>query len=388
MIVIFLSICQFGLLVLCYYLQIMTYPLAWKTKESVFLAADTAITTISEEKLNLGIKESSFGQENFLDEEEGRMVEERVVKLFLRKNIGITFAGNYILALKVTTIFYKKINEGCEIREALNEALFLNPIPNNKSLEFIVGYYENKPKLLYFNSKIGSTIKEGEGIIQIGNPLEVHKKLTEEWVNDTSNSQAKPEVQLVAILGVLQSYNLFSPQMERGIGGAFCGLRISKDGGFWQPDILYMDYAVSQGKLVSTGFRHDSLVINSPNIGRSRCLASYTFDMTQDRVYEQTKKAVEKGRKFHMNSQFEYIIMVHVQNVALTIVEMQRKNKHEFIWIESIKDDQEQGTKITLFPEMRAIANRPKEKEGLIIIPYRKPKKGQKIPVKHISKDI
>lgn len=361
----------------------MTYALAWKNKENVFLSADTAITTISNDELTLRIKETAFGQDNFLDEAKSRMVEEAVVKLFLIKNIGITFAGTYILALKVTTTFYKKIEEGFSVKEALNEALFLNsPIPNDQNLSFIVGYYQDGPKLLHFDSHVGSTIREDEDIIQIGNPHEFHRKLTEEWVEDINNLTTTSELQLVTMLGVLQSYNLFSPQMERGIGGTFCGLNISKEGGFWQPDILYMDYGISQGKLVSTGFRHDCLVINSPTLGNSRCLASYTFDMTQEYVYEQTKKAVEKGRKFHKNAKFEYIVLAHVQNLTLTVIEMKRENKHEFMWISNLEDDNGKGAKIALFPEMRALVNRSKEKGGLLIVPYRKPRKGQKIPPK------
>lgn len=359
----------------------MTYALAWKSGSEVFLAADTALTTTSSESLELDHPISSFGQNNFLGETRTTKTEERIHKLFLKNNIGITFAGNYGRALEVITTFYKKIDTGLSIIDSLNEALSLYPVTTSCNLQLIIGYYENGPKLLSFNAQKNFHVIEDQDIVQIGCPSEAHKDLTEEWIdltNSVSSIENNAATRLTAILGILQSYNYFSPQMDRGVGGAFCGLYIGQGGGSWQPDILYTDYGIGRGKLVSTCFRHDCLVINSPTIGQSRCFVNNLIGISQDYAYQQALKAVQKSRKPQSNAEFQYIVFINFQNRALTLVEMKRQHKHELVWIKPFKDSSGVGTEIALFPEIRSIIKR--DRLGLVIISYKEARRGQRIP--------
>ena len=359
----------------------MTYALAWKSDSEVFLAADTALTTTSSEQLKLDLSISSFGQNNYLEEKKTRKTEEKIHKLFLKKNVGVTFAGNYRRALEVVESFYKKIDTGLSIIDSLKESLFLYPITASNNLQLIVGYYKNGPKILSFNAQNDFSIIEDQDIAQIGCPSETHKDLTEEWIDQTNNIFPIgniAELRLTAILGILQSYNYFSPQMDRGIGGAFCGLYIGQDGGKWQPDILYTDYGIRQGKLVSTCFRHNCLVINSPTIGQSRCFVNNFLEISQDYAYQQALKAVKKGKKLQSNAEFQYIVFINFQNATLTLVEMKRQHKHELLRIKPFKDGFKTGTEIALFSKMQSIIKR--DRPGLVIIPYKRARREQRIP--------
>ena len=166
--------------------------------------------------------------------------------------------------------------------------------------------------------------------------------------------------------------------MDKGIGGAFCGLYIGQDGGKWQPDILYTDYGIRQGNLVSTCFRHNCLVINSPIIGQSRCFVNNFLEISQDYTYQQALKALKKGMKIQSNAEFQYIVFMNFQNATLTLVEMKRQHKHELVWIKPFRDGSRTSTKMALFPKIQSIMKR--DRTGLVIIPYKRARREQRIP--------
>jgi len=357
----------------------MTYALAWKTKSEVFLAADTALTSVPDPR-TAHVTESSFGQKHVSHERQDRKVEERILKLFLKKNIGLTFAGSYGLALRVVSSFFEEIDKNKSPREALDSALFINRIRDGESLQLVIGYFDDEPRILSFNMDGDFKVQEDARLVQIGNPLPVHKGLTNTWIADVSSKIIhNPEAHLSALLGIFQSYNLFSPQMERGIGGAFCGLYVDQTGGHWQPDILFMEYGGQREKHVSTCFRHDCLVINSPTIGQSRSFTNFLPPQTQDYAYAQARKAVVKGDRLHRRAEYEYIVMLAVETLTVTVIEMQRKLQHALIWLKHIANETGEGTRVSIFPKLRKIMS--DTGTGLTVVSYIKPN------IKSIPKD-
>lgn len=345
----------------------MTYSLAWRSDKEIYMAADTAITS-SGDFLGLNTQESSFGQEHFLNKDKSQSVEESVVKLFLKDNVGMTFAGSYGLAIRLAQSFYEEIAKGVKPLEALKFSLFSNPPIENENIQLAIGYIDNGPKLITYNAKPDSGIEENHKIIQLGNPLNFHKDLSEDWINDLINSSYSADLGLTAMLGVFQSYNLFSPQMERGIGGAFCGLYIDDLGGHWQPDILFIEDGGKRPKLVSTCFRHECLVINSPTIGKSRCLMSYIPPLSMEFLQLQTRKAVIKGKMLSQKAEFEYIVILNVEGVTITVIEMKRNRKHGIIWIEPHQDEKGSYFEISLFYKIRKLLRRTAP--GLVVLHY------------------
>lgn len=350
----------------------MTYALAWRTPNEVFMAADSAMTTRGE-NITPMTQESSFGEGHFVDDQRSVVVEERVVKLFLRNNVAITFAGSYRLAINIITSIYDHLGSEMSPRAALEAALFTHRFPQGETVQLAIGYFDTQPRLISFNSNGDLLIREDEQIVQIGNPLPVHRNLSENWIRDVAyEADAEAGMRLSALLGVFQSYTIFSPQMERGIGGSFSGLYVDSQGGRWQPDILFIEYGSERGKIVSTCFRHNCLVVNSPTIGQSRCLMSYTLPADMRLLLGQTQKAIEKGRKLRLNAEYEYVVIFHAGKVNITLIEMQRNRKHTLIWLQPLTEERRSGLQLTIFPALKKILNRTEP--GLFVAHFAKSK--------------
>lgn len=354
----------------------MTYALAWKSRDAVFLAADSVLTVdvdptdVDSTKLPF-IKESSFGQKHI--QGDSKKVEERAVKLFLKENIGITFAGRYGLAIQVAKSFYEKIKEGFEPEEALGNALFLNsPFPKGADLQIAVAYYNSKPQLLYYNSLEGSKVNTDKRIVHMGSIPEPIKKLNQEWISHIDSRIINSPRQLLASqLGFLQSSNIFNSLLDVGIGGAFSGLYVDRGGGSWQPDIIFIE----DDKHVSTCFRHDCLVINSPVIGQNRCFLTYLPPKSKKDLLEQCSKAVQKGMRLRDGCEFEYAVISGKKGKPLVLIEMNRENRHRMIWLEHFLDktNGSSGTDITKFPELREIFRKYKDQAKMFYFPFQKP---------------
>lgn len=347
----------------------MTYALAWKSKNEVFLAADSALTTSAPTKPYSD--KSSFGQKHIRDDLKN--VEEKSTKLFLKNKIGITFAGRYELAIRVTKSFYEKIEEGFNYKKALKNAIFLNsPFPEGANLQLTVAYYDGKPHLLSYNSLEGSKITTDKKIVHMGSIPEPLKRLNEEWMlHMIPQAVNDPKQLLVSQLAFLQSSNIFNSLLDMGIGGAFSGLYIDQRGGSWQPDTIFID----DDKYVSTCFRHDCFIINSPIIGQSRCFLTYLPPKLIGELREQVSKAMQKGEKLKHSGEFEYAVISGKKGRPLVLIEMNRQNKHKLIWIEPDLDPSGKnlGMTISKFPELREIFRKHKDQALMFYFPFEKP---------------
>lgn len=354
----------------------MTHVIAWKTEKEVFMVADTAITT-SGEDLKLDLKESSFGTKHFINNPGNKKVEERVVKLFLIKGVAVGLAGNYALALQVITTFYENIKKNIQPKEALEHAIFFHRFPKGKSIQLIIGYYDNGPQTISFNEEGDFKIVFNSPLIQIGNPLPVHKEYTSEWVNHIKLNGRNPEINLASFLGIVQSYNVFSSQIHRGIGGAFCGLYIEQGHASWQSDILYIVYGGEKESLVGTFFRDERFIISSPILGQSRCLMSHIMRQSQEELYRGSVKAIEKAESVFSEVKFNFVVILARDTFGVIVIDMNKKRKHDLLWLKPAGNSK--TTSFVVFPSLKKILLTMNS--GLTVIPYIKSK--QKYPVKN-----
>src|SRR3989344_4599462 len=191
----------------------MTYALGWRTERAVFLAADSALTTCE----NIDAPDrprSSFGEAHFQDS--SRRVEERMPKLLLRKNIGVTFAGNVQLAVQIIQTFHAEIDKGSSPRDALQWAVGIhNPQPTDRTATIVIGYHANQhPHLLTFNSQGDHTIREDEVLVQAGSLHPDYKAFTEfSLAHILPGTVFEPERHLASMLGIFQTYSVFDQLM-------------------------------------------------------------------------------------------------------------------------------------------------------------------------------
>jgi hypothetical protein len=346
----------------------MTYALGWKTENEVFLSADTAITTYSDDP-ELEFDVTSFGENHVADSE--KKVEERLVKLFLKDGIGLTFAGNVRLAFKIAETFYKEIESGSTPKEALQWSINLhNPRPTDKVVKIIIAYYQGgHPYLLSFNSQDDHKIREDEVLIQVGSMPKAFIESTKKWISTaTLNTQHKPALHLTAMLGVFQMYSIFGNLITTGVGGAFAGLYIDEHGGNWQPDIMFIMHR--QG-LVSTCFRNGCLVVNSPMLGTYRCFISCFPSGSLEVIKTQASEGLRRGVEVQREAKFDFVIIVDMKGMTLTLVEMQKNRKHELLWLKPYENAEGKGTEIATFPELLKVIE---GKSQIKNIPYSSPK--------------
>lgn len=347
----------------------MTYALAWKTDTDVFLAADTALTTyLPTAKLHL--KSSSFGYDHVQTDK--KVVQESAVKLFLKNAIGIAFAGRYELAVSVAKSFYEKRDEGHSHLEALKNALFLNsPFPKDATLQLAVGYYENGPHLLTFDSLKGTDIRDDQRIVHMGNVPDPMKEVAENWIFEIiTNITNDPAQLLVSAIGFLQSSSIFDNLLEIGIGGAFTGIYVNQNGGKWQPDVIFIE----DEKYVGTCVRHDCLVVHSPVIGQSRCFSTYLPPRTKEDLLAQVEKAKQKARKVRDSGEYEFAVVRGESGKPLVLLELRRNTKHALLWLKPFKDEHgHKGMTLSKFPELRKIFREHKGHALMFYYPYERP---------------
>lgn len=320
----------------------------------MFLAADSALTTLGSND-EPDRPRSSFGESHY--QAPLRKVEERMPKLLLRKNIGVTFAGNVQLAVQIIQTFHAEIDKGSSPKNALEWSVGMHhPNPTDRNVTIIIGYYSHqRPHLLTFNSQDDHAIREDEILVQAGSLHPDYKDFTEfSLAHILPGTVFQPERHLASMLGIFQTYSLFDELMEHGVGGAFSGLFVDESGGKWQPDILF----ALGDKLISTCYREDCLLVGSPTIGESRCLLAYLPPKTKEEIWQQTAKAVEQGKKVQSEARFNFVVMPNNERKTLTLIEMLKNPKHAFLWLQPFAKNGRTGTTVALFPQLQNILER------------------------------
>lgn len=333
----------------------MTYALGWRTEKAVFLAADSAVTTFGSDDAP-DMPRSSFGESHYQDS--SRKVEERMPKLLLRKNIGVTFAGNVQLAVQIIQTFHAEIDKGSVPKIALKWAVGMHhPKPTDKTVTIIVGYYSDQhPHLLTFNSQDDHSVREDEVLVQAGSLPKNHRDFTEfSLAHILPGTVFEPDRHLASMLGIFQMYSVFDELMDHGVGGAFSGLFIDEAGGRWQPDILF----ILPDKMISTCYREDCLLVGSPTIGESRCLIAYLPPKAKAEILKQAEKAIEQGKKVQKEAVYDFVVLPNGEKKTLTLIQMQKNPKHAFLWLQPFSKDGRTGTSIARFPELQAIQEEP-----------------------------
>ena len=348
----------------------MTYALGWKTEHEAFLAADTVITTRGD-SVALNREQTSFGEKHHKDAR--HKAEESYLKLFLKSNVGVSFAGDVRLARDMIKTFYEEIEgKGSTPLDALKWSVSTHcpsPLPVDESVVLIVAFYtDGHPRLLSFNSQNDHKIREDEVLVQAGSMPKNYKEFTEFALTGiVPNTHGKPNHHLASMLGIFQAYSIFDSLLaSSGVGGAFSGLYIGASGGSWQPDILYL----LPDKLVSTLFRNDCFLIPSPTIGASACFMSYIPPKPMSEIEKQTQEAVEEAKGVMKEAKFDFAVVVDKEGETLTLLDMQKNREHEYLRLSWFERDEGKGIRVSQLPQLEEII---KKKTLFKNIPYMKP---------------
>lgn len=218
----------------------MTYCLGWKTKNSVFIAADSAVTIPSASALNTPL--SSFGEVSYRDN--ANHVYEGLLKICVVGQTIVAFSGCVQTAINVIKTFQEVVNVDQNILEGLKRAVLSSgPYTKDNDIALILGYYDkNGPILISYNHDGKRSIDDHDHCVQIGSAGSIYRVSSEIVIRTFLQGNLGDEHMLAAVTAVLQSYGIFDQMMRMNVGGVFFGASADSNGVSWQRDTSYFLY--------------------------------------------------------------------------------------------------------------------------------------------------
>ncbi len=218
----------------------MTYCLGWKTKDSVFIAADSAVTIPS--ALEPSTSLSSFGEISYRDNI--NHVYEGLLKICIVDRAIVAFSGCVQTAITVIKTFQEIVKVDPNILEGFKRAVLSSgPYKENNDIALILGYYgKDGPILISYNHDGKRTFNDHDQCVQIGSVGSIYRVSSEIVIKTFLQGNLGDEHMLAAVTAVLQSYGMFDQMMKMNVGGVFFGASSDSNGVSWQRDTSYFLY--------------------------------------------------------------------------------------------------------------------------------------------------
>lgn len=312
----------------------VTYCIGYKSATSVFLIADSIITSGKKEEIEEAFGDfTTFGESVANDE---LTVQERTMKVYkLPSNVLVTFAGDVSIAREALSIYKKQLQEGFSPIEAFEFVIAAGPFPN---IELLIGFIENEqPKLYSYNFNKNGLLKEEHGPVHLGSGRD-HEFLTRktelfsEFIIEESFSDGK---QLVYMLAFLQNFAMKNQMIPLGVGGFFYGGFVNINGVQRMSNTTYLMYAVTEKngerKLylnyqISLTRKGDLLLVSSTFVDHERL---FIEEIDEEDVYDinTLKRRVNELRDDFWGGKVKFTVLLNQLNYGFIICFMENPNK-------------------------------------------------------------
>lgn len=219
----------------------MTYCIAWKSKDSVFVVADSARTVESVHNIVLEKQQSAFGETSI--NEEGKVIEEYIHKLFqIERKVIVGFAGNVDIALETIDTFQKYFDHNNVV---LSFERSINSVrtENGWDVQFLLGFVDKgEPKLYSFNVDNNGILQEEFGLVQIGSMASSspYSYLAVKFYNEHLAKLRSSEQQFYQALSFFQHLGLHDHTFKYNAGGIYSGALVNIKGAKWMEDTAYI----------------------------------------------------------------------------------------------------------------------------------------------------
>lgn len=358
----------------------MTYCIGVKSAEVVYLAADSAVTSSDEPR----IERTSFGEKHsmYRGPSTGRYVQEGKLKLYSMDRVAITFSGDVDVGEFVVRQLQSAIAAGNDLFAAFNEATSSRAVA--EKAKFVLAFLRNGMPTLAESTPEGATIHENDGtLIQFGSINSAYQDLTRKLVDSIRERSTSPPRFIAQLLAILQSYGTHDYLIEQGVGGGFCGLYLDHHGVHWQPDMFY---SIIHPQLETVGYvgslvREEvwclftTLISECPIFAHRR--DNESAEIARQRVSDVSYELTEKFD----NGVFDYAAILNIGRHIVCVVEMLGNRDHELIRIEPHPKIQntlgvywspELLSKINTIPQQEGVDEPPRD-FCLWFLPYRVP---------------
>lgn len=319
----------------------MTYIVGWKTDKSVFISADSVVTTETPNP-KLSSEFSSFGEKHFVNG--NKKIEESLLKLCnINDRIIIGICGHVKTALEVIGNFKLQLKSIDVIKldtieEKLRFAIISSqPLPKDKEFGLIIGFLgEKEPHLLSYNTDKTYSIERHELCVSQGSLCNtIFSTITDKFIKLFKKGNLSDENYLIAVNSIIQSYGINNYLLEHGVGGIVVGFQISKDGVRWQKDtscIIYNPKFVDT-VLINMVIRDGGLAVSSPHL---KSKSVFLNSINSPNATDKCKKNWISVFDMLSSCKSSYYVFLSSLQMIITVVRAESNNNSDLFFLKII----------------------------------------------------
>lgn len=321
----------------------MTYCVGWKTSKSVFIVADTGITSAHSAFKGhpSGVEPlpSSLGEH--VENVSGGVTEEGMYKVFNTEDkILLGFSGEIKLGFELRRQITAQLATGRSCEQSIKNAIAtITPLKNISDLSVITGFMiDDRPVLLCFNINGDEKISKDNDIVQIGSASKMLNNVMLKVIRHWSKCNIQDSAHLAYVSSYLQHYSVHNYMPSIDAAGVFWGQRINKEGITQQDDILYALYANNNGKMdhldiIKVFFRKKYLLIFSTLADTYKCIA--VVDNFSKEEFEKDMESLYQALKDE--NKFNYYSFLSKNQRIITVVVTKNNPSNKFFTFESFE---------------------------------------------------
>lgn len=313
----------------------MTLIIGWKTKTSVFISADSAMT-IYDKDFEPKAKQTAFLEKVYKDD--NVVVQEGLLKLFnIQDRIIVGFSGVNVLAFDLITDFKRRIefypsNSISEITELIKQSVD-NCLLKGNEVSLIIGIHINsKPYLLSYGINNKNEVQQHDKFVWTGSIDMYFPQFVKEFAEPLIDKQMDDEHLQVSLNSLLQSFSIHHYLLPMGVGGPFFGFRLNSEKVIWQNDTSYFLYykKIDDAKIVNIGAREDVLIALLVEKGEKNVygnpINTADFSKWATQYIDKTAKEFAKGRT-------KYYVFLNSMNYFITVLKLDINFKSKYLLI-------------------------------------------------------
>jgi len=313
----------------------MTYVVAWKHRDSVFLVADSATTRRSVRAPRS--PQSSFGEHHIASD--GEVIEESAFKLFRRDRVAVACAGDAPPILDFIRRMDDHLAKDMPPWAALVAARFEMRIAANQSFEAVAAFRFLAGSRLARLDKQGQWHPSDDKIVHLGSPSAALMSIVHTTIGDARRENKQPAIQLACVLASCQSLTVQQGLLQQGAGGAFTGLIFDRSWPRWQPDLAYLvldpigftdapalpppnDIALYVCCLI----RNDMLIVNSQAKSGTIAFISPLCDPNDPEVRQRATDAFKQANATRLDCAFDFVAIISTRWPLTAVLEMRKQS--------------------------------------------------------------
>ncbi|MBY0566488.1 MAG: hypothetical protein K2P70_04215 [Hyphomonadaceae bacterium] len=335
----------------------MTYVVAWKHRDSVFIIADSATTRTNAHSPRSPL--SSFGEQHIANSK--GVIEESAFKLFRRKNVALACAGDVPEILEFVRRLDDHLGRGMPAWAALVAARRETQVSQNKSFEAVAALRLFGGSRLARLSSGGEWVPSDDKVVHLGTPSTHVMSIVHTTIGDARRADKSPDVQMACVLASCQGLTVQQGLLEQHAGGAFSGIIFDGRGARWQPDVAYLVLdpagfshtpilppANDVALYVSCLVRNDILVVNSQAKAGAVGFLSPLSDPDDPAVLELANEALQQANATREARAFDFVTILSTRWHVTTVIETKKQSSTAAIRLSYAKENEKRTLVVQL----------------------------------------